>query len=346
MRARPPCSPCALLTYSRGLLVNPTLPKRKTLLVVGCGAIGGIFAAALASVAEVVAYDSNRQHVRAIREQGLRITGASARLARIEAVDDAAELAGRSFDAVLFLTKSSATAAALAALEPALGGHPVLVTLQNGMGNSEVLLAKDGSPVARGVTMDAGRYVAPGCIEHLIKGQKTWLGPVRGSVEQIRWLGELLTEAGMPTEVIADPMPAVWSKFVFNCVMNPVGALLLGVNAARYESADVRALIDDLAEECIAVVRALGGELAFDPPAYVKQVRAGLAPMSGHAGSMALDIARGAPTEIDELTGYIVAEGGRLGISVPVCKTVYRLVKGLELAAAARGNPHTREVQQ
>jgi 2-dehydropantoate 2-reductase len=63
-------------------------------------------------------------------------------------------------------------------------------------------------------------------------------------------------------------------------------------------------------------------------------VRSGAAPISKHAGSMALDIARGAPTEIDELTGFIVAEGERLGIPVPVSKTVYRLVKGLEIAAA------------
>jgi 2-dehydropantoate 2-reductase len=322
------------------------MPKRKSVLVAGCGAIGGIFAATLDSVAEVVACDTNRQHVRAMREQGLRITGARERVARIHAVDDAAELEGRTFDAVLFLTKSSATAAALAALRPALDGHPLLVTLQNGMGNSEVLLGMAGSPVARGVTMDAGCYVAPGCVEHLIEGQRTWLGPVRGSVAEIRWLGELLTEAGMPTEVVADPMPAVWSKFVFNCVMNPVGALLLGVNAARYESRDVRDLIDDMSGECVSVIRALGGELGFDPLGYVKQVRAGVVPMSGHAGSMALDIARGAPTEIDELTGYIVAAGERLGISVPACKTVYRLVKGLELAALTRSNPQTREGPQ
>ena len=316
--------------------MNQPVQMRKKILVVGCGAIGGIFAAALDRVAEVVVCDSNRLHVRAMREQGLRITGATERIAGIHAVDDAAELAGRRFDAVLFLVKSSATAAALAALAPALGGRPLLVTLQNGMGNSEVLLGQAGCPIARGVTMDAGRYLAPGCVEHLIRGQKTWLGPERGSVGQIRWLGELLTEAGMATEVIADAMPAVWSKFVFNCVMNPVGALLLGVNAARYESSDVRALIDDMANECMAVVCALGGEFGFDPLGYVKQVRTGAIPMSTHAGSMALDIARGAPTEIDELTGFIVAEGERLGISVTACKTVYRLVKGLELAARAR----------
>jgi 2-dehydropantoate 2-reductase len=306
---------------------------RRTVLIVGCGAIGGIFAAALDAVAQVVVYDTQAEHVRAICDAGLRITGLTQRVARVEAVDHAAPLARHVFDAVLFLTKSKATPAALAALNPVLAGSPVLVTFQNGMGNSEALLERCSAPVARGVTMEAGRYLGPGRIEHLIHGQSNSLGPVRGSLEELRWLGELLTAAGIPTEVVADPMGAVWSKFVFNCVMNPVGALLLGVNSARYESPEVCALIDDMAGECMAVVRALGGHFTSDPMGFVKQVRTGALPMSKHGGSMALDIARGAPTEIDELTGYIVDQGERLGVPVPTCRTVYRLVKGLEIAA-------------
>ena len=96
------------------------------------------------------------------------------------------------------------------------------------------------------------------------------------------------------------------------------------------------ALIDDMAAECVAVVRALGGNFAFPPMEYADKIRAGQLPASRHAGSMALDIERGVPTEIDELTGFIVREGERLKIAVPNCKAVYRLVKGLELASTRR----------
>ena len=304
----------------------------RRILVVGCGAIGGIFAAALAPVATVVAYDANADHARAIRERGLRVSGATERLAPLTVATGPGELPAQRFDALLFLIKSSATAPALRQLQPVLVGNPVLVTLQNGMGNSETLLTVPDAAVARGVTTDAGRYVGPGHVEHLIRG-KTWLGPIRGHVEELHWLGALMRDAGLPTEIIPDPMGAVWSKFVFNSVMNPIGALLLGVNAARYEAAEVCALIDDMAAECARVVQALGGHFAYDPLEYVKKVRAGQAPLSTHAGSMAQDIARGVPTEIDELTGYIVGQGDRLGIPVPACKTVYRLVKGIEVAA-------------
>jgi len=305
------------------------------ILVVGCGAIGGLFAAALSSVADVCTYDADPDHVRAINARGLRIGGSRPQTVRIAAANDPGEFGDRSFDVVLFLVKSKLTAAALGSVRPLLPGKPVLATLQNGMGNAEVLLGVPNATVIRGVTMNAGRYVGPGEVDRLISG-KTWIGPARGAVEQLHPLAALLNAGGMETEVIADPMGAVWSKFVFNCVMNPLGALMMGDNAARYDSPDMRKLIDDMAAECIAVVGALGGTFAFPPMEFVEKVRSGEFPVSQHAGSMALDIARGAQTEIDELTGFIVREGERLNVAVPNCKAVYRLVKGLEQAARRR----------
>jgi len=305
------------------------------ILIVGCGAIGGLFAAALSSIAKVVAFDTNAAHVRAINAHGLRIAGKNQRTAAVEATDNPDALKGTKFDAVIFLIKSKMTGVALAQLRPVLAGEPVLVTLQNGMGNTEVLLSERDVLVIRGATMNAGRYIEPGCVESLIEG-KTWLGPARGTVDDPRPLAELLNKGGMDTEVIADPMGAVWSKFVFNCVMNPLGALMMGDNASRYDSPEMRALIDDMAAECISVVQALGGTFAFPPMDFVDKGRTGAIPLSTHAGSMALDIARGVPTEIDELTGFVVREGERLKIPVPNCKTVYRLAKGLELAAQRR----------
>lgn len=305
------------------------------ILIVGCGAIGGLFATALSSVARVTALDTNAEHVKAIRAQGLRIIGENPRVAKIDATSDPSSLKGTRFDAAIFVIKSKMTAAALSELQPVLAGNPSLVTLQNGMGNAEVLLSVREAIVIRGVTMNAGRYVDAGCIERLIEG-KTWLGPARGSVDDVRPLADLLGKGGMETEVVTDPMGAVWSKFVFNCVMNPLGALMMGDNAARYTSSHMCALMDDMAAECVAVVRALGGNFAFPPMDYADKIRAGQIPLSRHAGSMALDIARGVPTEIDELTGFIVREGERLKIAVPNCKAVFRLVKGLELASTQR----------
>ncbi len=309
------------------------------ILIVGCGAIGGLFATALSKAADVTGFDANAEHVAAIKRDGLRVTGKSPRVAHFAITGNAEDLRGKTFDAIYFLIKSKATAAVLAQLRPVLSGNPVLVTVQNGMGNAEVLLDVPNAVVARGATMNAGRYVEPGVVENLIEG-KTWLGPQRGNVTDMAALGATMNAAGMVTEIVADPMGAVWSKFVFNCVMNPLGALMMGDNAARHNVAEMRALTDDMAAECMAVIEGLGGSFAFPPMEFVAKIRSGEVPLSKHAGSMALDIARGAPTEIDELTGFIVREGDRLGIPVPNCRTVTRLVKGLELASQARvANP-------
>src|SRR5262249_7013868 len=170
-------------------LVGHFMPAN--ILIVGCGAIGGLFAAALSTVTKVTALDANAEHVEAINAHGLRIIGKKQRTAHIRATNNPAALKGMAFDAVIILLKSKTTAAAMAQLRPVLDGNPVLVTLQNGMGNAEVLLSEREAIVIRGVTMNAGRYAEAGCIESLIEG-KTWLGAARGNVEDVRPLAELL----------------------------------------------------------------------------------------------------------------------------------------------------------
>src|SRR5215471_3776110 len=167
------------------------MPAQNTanILIVGCGAIGGLFAAALSAVAKVFVYDTNAEHVCAINADGLRVIGKSPRRASVTATHDPATLKGIDLLAVIFLLKSKFTGAALAKLVPALSAHPLLVTLQNGMGNAEVLFDVPGATVVRGVTMNAGRYIEPGCVEALIQG-KTWLGPVRGTIDDVRPLAD------------------------------------------------------------------------------------------------------------------------------------------------------------
>jgi len=308
-------------------------PKR--ILVVGAGAIGGLYAAYLAKVAEVAVLDTNTEHVEAIRRDGLRLAGLTESWTRMEAFANAAEMGRRRFDAAVILVKSQATEAAFRAVQPVLEGRPVLVTFQNGMGNEEVLEALCDLDIAHGVSFEAARYDGPGRIHHLVHGEYSWLGPARGTVESVAWLGELMTQSGLPTKVVADPRGAIWGKFVFNSVMNPVGAIVRGVNAARYEVPEVRDLIDDMAAECLRVAEAIGVKLEFDPMYLVRKFRSGEIPLSKHGGSMAQDIEAGRETELEAMTGYIVRKAKALGVPVPVTESVYRMAKGVEYAAMA-----------
>ncbi len=312
------------------------MTERKHILVVGAGAIGGLYAAYLAKVADVVVLDTNRAHVEAITRRGLTLTGCTESVAKLAAFASAAEMGKRRFDAAIVLVKSQATGAAFDSIRSGLEGRPVLVTFQNGMGNDETLRRISDLDVAHGVSFEAARYDGPGRVHHLVHGEDSWLGPARGKVETIAWLGELMTKSGLPTRVVADPRGAIWGKFIFNSVMNPIGAIVQGVNAARYEVPDMRALIDDMAAECIRVAEALGVRLEFDPMYLVKKIRSGESPLTQHAGSMAQDIDAGRETELEAMTGYVVRKAREIGVPVPVTESVYRMAKGVEYAARAK----------
>lgn len=314
-------------------------PPERSILIIGCGAIGGLFAAYLDPVAKVTVFDVDPAWMERVRSEGLRITGRTQKRVRPRAVSDPDELRGDRFDAMIFLVKSQHTAAAAGTVLAAVSEPSLLVTFQNGMGNAEALAQSCAWPVAHGMTLEAARLHPDGSIEHLIHGPSSWLGPVRGSLEGVQWLGELLDRSGIPTRTVADPRGAIWSKFIFNAVMNPIGALVGGVNAARYQSPEVCAVIDAMADECRQLARAKGITLSSDPLEMVKKTRSGELPITRHAGSMALDLEAGRETEIESLTGYVVREALALGIQVPVTQTVYRLLKGLELATRIRNSP-------
>jgi 2-dehydropantoate 2-reductase len=212
----------------------------------------------------------------------------------------------------------------------------VLVTFQNGMGNEERLMGLTDLDVAHGVSFEAARYDGPGRVHHFVHGEDSWLGPARGKVESVAWLGELMTRSGLPTRVVADPRGAIWGKFIFNSVMNPIGAIVMGVNAARFEVPEMRTLIDDMADECVRVAEAQGIKLEFDPMYLVKKIRSGQAPLTKHAGSMAQDIEAGRETELEAMTGYVVRKAKELGVPMPVTEAVYRMAKGVEYAAKAK----------
>src|SRR5882672_2154433 len=255
------------------------MAEHRRILIVGAGAIGGLYAAYLAKVSDVAVLDTHRAHVEAIRQDGLKLTGCTESVTKLSAFASAAELGKRRFDAVIILVKSQATGAAFDSIRPRLEGRPVLVTFQNGMGNEELLEGLCDLDVAHGVSFEAARYDGPGRVHHLVHGEESWLGPARGKVESVGWLGELMAKSGLPTRVVADPRGAIWGKFIFNSVMNPIGAIVQGVNAARYDVPEMRALIDAMAAECIQVAEALGIKLAFDPMYLVKKIRAGESPL-------------------------------------------------------------------
>jgi 2-dehydropantoate 2-reductase len=297
--------------------------------VVGCGAVGSLFAANLAQLGdvEVWAYDLARDHVDAINARGLRLSGAGDVVGRVRATADADELPPCDFGIVA--TKAMHTASAIAATAHAFENGSV-ASVQNGIGNEEAI-AEQVERVIRGTTFPAGRIVEPGHVQWDVKGDTT-IGPFEPSpapLDEAVRLAEACTRAGMPTAAVADARGPQWRKVIFNAATNPVGALT-GLSHGRVcEDAALRRLVSGLVDEGKAVAAAQGIELDADPEALIDHAaRPDVA--YDHKASMLQDVEARRATEIDYLNGGIVRFGREHGVPTPLNEAILALVKGME----------------
>jgi len=299
-----------------------------TVVVLGGGAIGGLFAGHLGQVAPVWVVDPWTAHMEAMNAHGLELESRTGtRRVAVRAVTEGAALAGTAVDLVVVAVKATVTQAAVAGLAPHLGGRPVWLSVQNGLGNEEIIAEVTGGPVLQGVTLNAATVLAPGRVRQELQGP-TWFGPHTGTtVEAVRWVADLFAAAGMEAYLEADPRGAVWTKLLFNAGINPVTALTRLPSARLVESEESRALIAALIREGMAVAAALGVTLRDDPVEVALRPRpAGPA----HFASMAQDIFRGRPTEIDALNGAIARLGEAHGVPTPLNRAITALLHALE----------------
>jgi 2-dehydropantoate 2-reductase len=299
------------------------------LCVVGCGAVGSLFAANLAQLddVEVWAYDLDHDHVSAINDTGLRLSGAGDVVGRVRATTEARELPACDFGIVA--TKAMHTKAAVAAASAALE-HASVASVQNGVGNEEAI-AEEVAKVIRGTTFPAGRIVEPGHVQWDVKGD-TSLGPFEPSpapAVEIERLAEACTRAGLPTEAVADARGPQWRKVIFNAATNPVGALTGLTHGRVCEREDLRRLVSALVDEGKAVAAAMGIELDADPEELIDHA-AKPEVAYDHKASMLQDVEGGRQTEIDYLNGGIVRFGREHGVRTPLNAAITALIKGLE----------------
>ena len=297
--------------------------------IVGCGAVGSLFAANLARLedVEVWAYDLDREHVDAINRDGLRLSGAGDVLGRLTATSDPSALPACDFGIVA--TKAMHTAAAVEATAPAFAGGCV-ATVQNGLGNEEAI-AEHAEQVIRGTTFPAGKLVGPGHVQWDVKGDTT-LGPFEARpapFEEVERLAEACTRAGMPTKAVRDARGPQWRKVIFNASTNPVGALTRLTHGRVCEDPGLRRLVTGLVDEGKAVAAAQGIELDADPEDLIDHA-AKPEVAYDHKASMLQDVEARRPTEIDYLNGGIVRFGDENGVPTPLNRAIWSLVKGLE----------------
>jgi 2-dehydropantoate 2-reductase len=296
--------------------------------VVGCGAVGSLFAAHLAKASEVEvwAYDVWKEHTDAIRKHGLRLSGAADFTVQLNATSDPRELPRCDYGIVA--TKAIHTRSAIAQAAHIFDADSAVCSVQNGVGNEEII-AEHVKYVIRGTTFPAGHPVTPGHIGYDIKGD-TWIGPfepTNTAMKKVEELAGLITRSGMNTIALRDARGAQWTKLIFNASTNPVGALTLLHHGAATRFGPTGRLFNDLISEGEAVAKKLGIELHGDPRQLVQK---GANAPGKHRASMLQDVLAKRQTEVDFMNGAIVQRGEEVGVPTPLNRALWELIKGLE----------------
>jgi 2-dehydropantoate 2-reductase len=299
--------------------------------IIGCGAIGSLYAAHLARVAEVWAFVRREDQARAIRQHGLRVSGKHNFVVTLNATTRAGELP-RALDLGLVATKATQVEAAIAGI----AGHfdqGAIISAQNGLGSEEIIAAHTSGQVIRGTTFMSGTRHSDTHVQYELD-TATWLGPFeprRTPAAMVREAAELMVAGGLKAEALEDARPAQWSKLIFNASVNGVSALT-GLPHSPHFSAqekfdDLGHLLHELIEEGKRVAAAVGVRLYEDPWTMNK-----IGALTNHPTSMLYDVRHRLPTEVDFLSGAIAREAQRVGVEAPLHAAVYRLIKGKEAA--------------
>lgn len=298
------------------------------IVVIGAGAIGGLFGAALAKGgAEVILLDRDAAHVAAINQDGLVVEREGNRTThRLPATTDPAGIGA--VDLAVILVDCNATRDAAEAARGLIGAEGAAVTFQNGIGNIETLVEVLGAErVMAGSTRNSAARLAPGRVEHTYDG-KSLVGELDGRPsERVQALVACLEAGGLAAATTDNIVGHVWQKFIVNAGLNalcavsrlPVGEVVASEAAAT--------LARRILAEVMAVVRAEG--IALPEPDPVEGI---LAHAVGRMNkpSMLQHVEQGRRTEIDAINGALLRYAEKHGIACPVNETIVLLVKAIE----------------
>jgi 2-dehydropantoate 2-reductase len=296
--------------------------------MIGAGAMGGVYGGLLARAGrDVSLIDPRSDHINRIRHHGLIVEGVRGRhVIRLPAHASGEGLSR--CDLAIVFTDSNATREAARTAAALLNPDGFAMTLQNGIGNVEALTAELGAGrVVAGVSMNSAALLEAGRAAYTNSGM-TSIGELDGRrTERIEAVSDMLNQAGIPTEIVPDPMACVWSKFVLNCGINALTAVTGLRSGEMYRTPEVDALQDRVIDEILAVVEKKGVRLAEpDPRKKIKdhcRVRFNKPSMLQH-------VEQGRRTEIDAINGALVREAKALAVAVPCNETIVAIVKGLE----------------
>ena len=301
------------------------------IVVVGAGAIGSVYGAKL-SARHQVTLVGRADHVRAIQQDGLRLEGGTAGTYAVNATTRLETVAPGSL--VLVTTKVNDTAAAMAPVAPLLPADATVLCVQNGLYSERIVRGLVSAEVVtlRAITQFGGSLRTPGVVSDVVNGY-TLVEPHERAAD----IAAVLTGSGLDGRVTADMKRDMWRKVIFNCVINPITAIV-GSPVGGISAPGLVPLKRLVIDECLAVARADGVEFDVDFVVVIDEIFGALT----NVASTLQDLSKGRRTEIDHLNGAVAALGAGYGIDCPVNRALTSIIKSLEAPRGA-GREHRPE---
>lgn len=298
-------------------------------VIVGPGALGCLFGGLLSKKAEVWLLDHDPARAeRIIKNQGISCHGVSGKWqANIPATSKPQDIGVA--DLVMICTKAYDTHEAITLAQPLVTKDTVVLTLQNGIGNVEIISEVVGEDkVLAGITHQAATLLGEAKIEHTGTGE-TVIGHLEGKMPvAIRNIRELFSKAKIDTTISRNIKGALWSKLVVNAGINPLSAITHLKNGQLKEVEEVSELLRAAVVEAVRVARKKKIKLIYDDP--LSKADAVCQMTAKNISSMLQDVLAKKRTEIDTINGVIVKQGKMCGVQTPVNYVLYQLVKALE----------------
>lgn len=305
--------------------------------VVGAGAVGCYFGGMLARAGAPVTLIGRGPHVEAINRNGLFID--SIHFQERISISASTDIgAARDAQLVLFSVKTVDIENGAKLLAPHLAPGTIVVSLQNGVDNAERIASAAGIRVIPAVVYIAVAMTGLGQVRHSGRGDLIIGNPspnYAANESELAEVAAIFTRAGVPCRISNNITVELWEKLTMNCAYNAISALSRTKYGRIAQDHGTVETMKRVVIEAVAVGKAAGVRLSADTM-IAAVLKLGGEAMPEAVSSTAQDIARGKPTEIDSLNGFLVRKGAELGVPTPVNQTLYSLVKLLEQAPSGK----------
>ena len=298
--------------------------------IVGPGALGLLLAASLTRTKnEIWLLDKNAERAKKISEEGIKVENTNANYkAKVSAVSDAKDIGAT--DIIILCVKSYDTEEALKGVKSLIGDKTYVLSLQNGLGNLQLISEfVDNDRIIGGITYHGAMLIDDVTVRHTGKGE-TIIGQENGKVlGEIRDIAAILSKAGFPTKISKDINSVIWSKLVINVGINALSAITRLKNGVLVENEYTREIMRRAVSEAVKVAKKKKAKLAYDDP--IQKVEAVCKATAENFSSMLQDALDRDMTEIDSINGAIVRQAKSLNIKTPTNEMLTELVKSIEM---------------